>query len=77
LGCDGTVANSDHVIAGGDSNEDAVITATARALAQYPGPVMLRCFWEFNLRGNNQSCRGDSEDASTLPRVFWKCAIKG
>ena len=58
--CDGTVANSDHVIRSGDAGEDAVITATARALAQYPGPVLLRWFWEFNVLVNNQSCRGDT-----------------
>ena len=58
--CDSKLASSNHVIAGGDSNEDAVITATAKALAQYPGPVLLRWFWEFNVLANNQSCRGDS-----------------
>ena len=58
--CDGKIANYNHVIAGGDSTEDAVITATAKTLAQYPGPVLLRWFWEFNVRNNNQGCRGDS-----------------
>jgi hypothetical protein len=67
--CDNTVANSDHVIAGGDPSEDAVITATARALAQYPGPVLLRWFWEFNLLGGNQTCRGDTGQAPT-PQVY-------
>jgi len=42
-----------------------VITATAKALAQYPGPVLLRWFWEFNVLGNNQNCRGDSGGAPT------------
>jgi len=63
--CDGSVANSDHVIAGGNANEDAVITATAKALAQYPGPVLLRWFWEFNVLANNQSCRGDTGGTPT------------
>ncbi|HYL78622.1 MAG TPA: glycosyl hydrolase [Bryobacteraceae bacterium] len=63
--CDGSVPNSDHVIASGDANEDAIITATARALAQYPGPVLLRWFWEFNVLGNNQSCRGDTGGTPT------------
>ena len=63
--CDATVPNSDHVIAGGDPNEDAVITATAKALAQYPGPVLLRWFWEFNLLTNNQTCRGDTGGTPT------------
>jgi hypothetical protein len=58
--CDGNVANSDRAIAGGNASEDAVITATAKVLAQYPGPILLRWFWGFNVLGNNQSCRGDS-----------------
>ena len=58
--CDKTVANSDHVIAGGDAGEDAVITAAAQALRQYPGPVLLRWFWEFNQLNKNQGCRGDT-----------------
>src|SRR5580704_10757928 len=33
--CDDTAPNSNHLIAGGDANEDAVITASAKALAQY------------------------------------------
>src|SRR5579862_5378427 len=32
--CDAEIANSVQVIAGGDSNEDAVIMATAKALAE-------------------------------------------
>ncbi len=53
------MANSDAVIATGDSDEDAVILKTAGALAQYPGPIILRWFWEFNVLENNQVCRGD------------------
>ena len=64
-GCDNSVANSDHVVAGGDAGEDAVITATANALKQYPGPVLLRWFWEFNVFSKNQSCRGDNGGAPT------------
>ncbi len=63
--CDGKIANSDHVVAGGDPNEDAVITATAKALAQYPGPVILRWFWEFNVLTKDQTCRGDTGGAPT------------
>jgi len=60
--CNDAVQNSNHVIATGDTNEDAVITGTARALAQYPGPVLLRWFWEFNdlANTNHQTCRGDT-----------------
>jgi len=44
------------VIAGA---EDSVIVAAAQALAQYPGPVLLRWFWEFNqLESQNQNCTG-------------------
>ncbi len=39
--CDGSIAGSDHAIASGDASEDAIISATARALAQYPGPVLI------------------------------------
>ena len=60
-GCDQKVANSDSVIAAGAASEDAIITATVNALKQYPGPVLLRWFWEFNDLGNNQTCRGDTE----------------
>ena len=67
--CDGTVSNSDGLIAAGDANEDANIMATARALAQYPGPVLLRWFWEFNVLVNNQNCRGDAGGAPT-PQVY-------
>ncbi len=63
--CDAAVANSNHVIAGGNAAEDAVITASAKALAQYPGPVILRWFWEFNQLNKNQSCRGDTGGAPT------------
>lgn len=64
-GCDGTVANSDAAVAAGNASEDAVILATAHALAQFPGPVILRWFWEFNILGNNQACRGDSGGTPT------------
>ena len=63
--CDDTLANSDALIANGDANEDAVILMTARALAQYPGPVVLRWFWEFNVLHKNQTCRGDQGRAPT------------
>ena len=59
-GCDQTGVNSDHLIASGDPGEDAIIAATAQALKQYPGPVMLRWFWEFNQLNKNQACRGDA-----------------
>ena len=58
--CDQAGPNSNHLIAGGDANEDALITASAHALKQYPGPVMLRWFWEFNQLDKNQNCRGDA-----------------
>ncbi len=64
-GCDQTVADSNHIIASGDAAEDAIITATATALKQYPGPVMLRWFWEFNQLNKDQSCRGDTGGAPT------------
>lgn len=63
--CDQTGANSNHLIAGGDPGEDAVITATAQALKQYPGTVMLRWFWEFNQLNKNQTCRGDTGSKPT------------
>ena len=68
-GCDQDAANSDSVIAGGDAGEDATINATAQALKQYPGPVMLRWFWEFNDLTKNQGCRGDTGGAPT-PAVY-------
>jgi uncharacterized protein (TIGR03437 family) len=67
--CDGSTPNSNHVIAAANASEDAVITATAQALKQYPGPVLLRWFWEFNVLGNNQSCRGDTGGQPT-PQVY-------
>ena len=67
--CDDAVANSDHVIADGNPNEDAIITATAKALAQYSGPVLLRWLWEFNDLGNHQTCRGDAGGTPT-PQVY-------
>ncbi len=59
-----TSGNTDALIASGDATETATITATAQALAKYPGPVLLRWFWEFNLlqsseAGLNQYCLGD------------------
>lgn len=65
--CDssGMNTNSDHVIAGGDPGEDAVITATAKALAQYPGPVLLRWMWEFNDLANHQDCLGYTSGTPT------------
>ena len=66
--CDQTGTNSDHVVAAEDPAEDAIITASARALAQYPGPVLLRWFWEFNLLTSqnsvaNQACLGNGGNA--------------
>lgn len=63
--CDASVANSDHVIAGGDPGEDAVITATAKALAQVPGPVLLRWMWEFNDLANHAACLGWTKGTPT------------
>jgi uncharacterized protein (TIGR03437 family) len=66
--CDRATVDSDHIIASGDPSEDANITATAKALAQYPGPVLLRWFWEFNLinaNDGNQPCRNDAGTAPT------------
>ena len=66
--CDRKTTNSDHIIASGEPSEDANITATAKALAQYPGPVLLRWFWEFNLinaNDGNQPCRNDNGTAPT------------
>jgi uncharacterized protein (TIGR03437 family) len=66
--CDRKTTNSDHIIASGDPTEDANITAAAKALAQYPGPVLLRWFWEFNLinaNDGNQLCRNDNGIAPT------------
>ena len=63
--CDDATPNSNHVIAGGDPNEDAVITASAKALAQYPGPVILRWLWEVNVLTNHQTCRGDTGGTPT------------
>ena len=57
-----SLLSSDALIRNGDPQEDAVILKTASALAQYPGPVILRWFWEFNVLSNpdHQKCRGDS-----------------
>lgn len=65
--CDLTGTNSNHLIASGDAGEDAIITATAQALKQYPGTVMLRWFWEFNQLDKNQACRGDTGGKPTQP----------
>ncbi len=68
-----TSGNTDALIASGDATETATITATAQALAKYPGPVLLRWFWEFNLlqsseAGLNQYCLGDvGSTGTTLP----------
>ena len=53
--------SSDALIRNGDPQEDTVILKTASALALYPGPVILRWFWEFNVLSNpdHQKCRGD------------------
>jgi len=62
--CDPT-QNSNHIIAGGDPGEDTTIAQTAQALKQYPGPVLLRWFWEFNVLENNTDCRGDNGGTPT------------
>jgi uncharacterized protein (TIGR03437 family) len=67
--CDSSVANSDHVIAGGNPAEDAVIMATAKALAQYPGPVFLRWMWEFNDLANHNTCLGWTSGTPT-PQIY-------
>jgi len=61
--CDQSTPNSNHVIAGGNWSEDLTIFKSARALAQYPGPVIVRWLWEFNLLQSanyvgNQICLG-------------------
>ena len=57
---DGSFFNTDGAIACGDAAEDANIRETARVLRQYPGPVILRWFWEFkNVLTKNQNARGD------------------
>jgi hypothetical protein len=59
--CDGTIWNSDSVLGAGNAQEDAIITATAKALAQWPGPVLLRWSWEMNDFGtDHQVCHGDT-----------------
>ena len=60
--CDNLRSNSDALIRNADPQENANIVETASALAQYPGPVILRWFWEFNVLSNpdHQVCRGDS-----------------
>ena len=63
--CDSNTPNSDHVIAGGDPGEDATITATAKALAQVPGPVLLRWMWEFNDLNNHAGCLGWTKGTPT------------
>jgi hypothetical protein len=73
--CDQSTTNTDHLVAGGDANEDAIITATAKALAQYPGPVLLRWFWEFNLlnSGNstgNRNCLGNFTSGPPPQQVY-------
>ena len=65
--CDQAGTNSNHLIAGKDPGEDTIITASAQALKQYPGPVMLRWFWEFNQLNKNQTCRGDTGGKPTQP----------
>ncbi|HEY6968527.1 MAG TPA: hypothetical protein VJA94_04955 [Candidatus Angelobacter sp.] len=57
--------NSDNRIAGNDPLETSTIKATAQALARYPGPVLLRWFWEFNAITRNQTCRDDSNGPNT------------
>jgi hypothetical protein len=57
--------DTDQLIASGDPAEDATIRATARALRQFPGPVILRWFWEFNQVDKNFTCRGDDGKNAT------------
>jgi hypothetical protein len=68
--CDDSSFNTDEKIATGDPAEDANIVATAKALAQYPGPVLLRWFWKFNVldNTNRQLCRGD--EGTPTPKVY-------
>ena len=68
--CDDSIANSDHAVAGGDAAEDAVIAATAKALAQYPGPVLLRWSWEFNVYWKNQNCRAIDPNVGPTAQVY-------
>jgi hypothetical protein len=68
--CDDTFFGSDGAIASGDASEDTVILQTARALAQYPGPVMLRWYWEFNVFHKNQNCRGDKREGFQSAQVY-------
>ena len=69
-GCDDSQFGSDGRIAAGDPDEDANILATAKALGQYPGPVLLRWFWEFNVLSNpnRRICRGDY--GNPTPQVY-------
>jgi uncharacterized protein (TIGR03437 family) len=46
-----------------------VITATAKALAQYPGPVFLRWMWEFDDLANHNTCLGWTSGTPT-PQVY-------
>lgn len=52
--CDGTNTYSDSEIVSGV--DDANISTTAIALSQYPGPVLFRWNWEFNLYGFHTIC---------------------
>ena len=68
--CDSSVANSDHVIAVGNPAEDAVITATAKALAQYPGPGLSSMdVGVFNDLANHNTCLGWTSGTPT-PQIY-------
>lgn len=58
------------MIAGGNAPEDAVITATAKVLKQYPGPILLRWSWEFNVYGKNQNCRSIDPSVGPTQQVY-------
>ena len=73
--CDQSGTNTNHMIAAGSASEDVVIAATAKALAQYPGPVLLRWFWEFNLLQSgsaiaNASCSGNTSLNPPTQQVY-------
>ncbi len=65
-GCDDSQAGTDALIAAGDnSNQDiTTIHNTAKALAQIPGPVLLRWKWEFNgFWASHETCAGTTRSA--------------
>ncbi len=67
-GCDMKINNSNSLVSNGDANEDAVITDAAKALAQVPGPVLLRWQWEFNHFNHSPNCIGNATGPS--PQLY-------